>query len=49
MALFKLDFIKANDTIHLSSLFKIIQAFGILEFFLCMVQVLFIGVTSLVA
>jgi hypothetical protein len=46
MALFKLDFCKAYDTVHLSGLFKIMQTFGIPEHFLRMVQVLFSGATS---
>jgi hypothetical protein len=46
MALLKLDFRKAFDTMHLSDLFKIMQAFGVPDSFLYMVRVLFAGATS---
>jgi hypothetical protein len=36
MALFKLDFCKAYDTVHLPSLFQIMRAFGVPELFLQM-------------
>jgi hypothetical protein len=46
MALFKLDFRKAYDMVHLPNMFWIIQAFGIPDSFLRMVQMLFARTTS---
>jgi hypothetical protein len=43
LALFKLDFKMAYDTIHLPGLFRILYAFGILDHFLRLVKMLFIG------
>jgi hypothetical protein len=48
MALFKLDFKKAYDTVHLPGLLRIMQAFGIPGHFLHMVQLLFTGTSAFV-